>query len=207
MYCNRNNQLKQRKESQIKNEQSSNTNKLILIILITTKFCPVFQITLSKILNKWDLSPKVESFPITSCACSDALNIGWTFPRRLSDRNHVYLFICLFSCTKIWSLLFNQVTTKMLSNEQIISTQNTYTSFTNVASGCAKRLPSDRPTELNKPQTNVFNWGTKGISRMLCFFFSIVHFAQLAWQIKGKTRTSRESMTCWGQRSQTLDTG
>ena len=30
MYCNRNNQLKQRKERQIKNEQSSNTNKLIL---------------------------------------------------------------------------------------------------------------------------------------------------------------------------------
>ena len=105
MYCNRNNQLKQRKERQIKNEQSSNTNKLILIILITTKFCHVFQITLSKILNKWDLSTMVESFPITSCTSSYALNIGWTCPRRLSCKKHVYLFIFLFSCTKIWSLL------------------------------------------------------------------------------------------------------
>lgn len=114
MYCNRNNQLKQRKERQIKNEQLSNKNKLILIILITTKFCHVFQITLSKILNIWDLSPKVESFPITSCTkgwvwctctCSSASNIGWTCPRRLSHRKHVYLFIFLFSCTKIWSLL------------------------------------------------------------------------------------------------------
>ena len=67
----------------------------------------------------------------------------------------IYLFFC-FPAQKFGLCLFNQVKTKMLSNEQIISTQNTYTSFTNVASGCAKRLPSDRPTELNKPQTNVF---------------------------------------------------
>lgn len=143
MYCNRNNQLKQRKERQIKNEQSSNTNKLILIILITTKFCYVFQITLSKILNKRDLSTMEESFPITSCACSYAhvpagFHTGSTF---------IYLFFG-FPAQKFGLCLFIQVTTKMLSNEQIISTQNTYTSFTNVASGCAKRLPSDRPTEL-----------------------------------------------------------
>ena len=206
MYCNRNNQLKQRKERQIKNEQSSNINKLILIILITTKFCHVFQITLSKILNKWDLSTMEESFPITSCACSYALNIGWTCPRRLSHRKHVYLFIFCFHAQKFGLCLFNQVTTKMLSNEQIISTQNTYTSFTNVASGCAKRLPSDRPTELNKTQTNGFYLRDES-NLTNALFFSIVHFAQLAWPIKGKTRTSRESMTCWGQRSQTLDTG
>ena len=58
----------------------------------------------------------VESFPITSCTkgwvwctctCSSAPNIGWTCPRRLSHRKHVYLFIFWFSCTKIWSLLIH----------------------------------------------------------------------------------------------------
>lgn len=155
MYCNRNNQLKQRKERQIKNEQLSNTNKLILIILITTKFCHVFQITLSKSLNKWDLSTMVESFPITSCACNHALILGEHVPAGFHrGSTFIYLFFG-FPAQKFYCL-FIQVTSKMLSNEQIISTQNTYTSFTNVASGCAKRLPSDRPTELNKPQTNVF---------------------------------------------------
>ena len=157
MYCNRNNQLKQRKERPIKNEQSSNSNKLILIILITTKFCHVFQITLSKILNKWDLSTMVESFPIISCTkgwvwctCNVALHLtlGEHVPAGFhTGSTFIYLFFC-FPAQKFGLCLLNQVTTKMLSYEQIISSQNTYTSFTNVASGCAKRLPSDRPTEL-----------------------------------------------------------
>ena len=155
MYCNRNNQLKQRKERQIKNEQSSNTNKLILIILITTKFCHVFQITLSKILNKWDLSPKVV-FLTLPVHIAMHLILGKHVPAGFhTGGTFIYLFFC-FPAQKFGLCLFNQVKTKMLSNEQIISTQNTYTSFTNVASGCAKRLPSDRPTELNKQRTNGF---------------------------------------------------
>ena len=77
-------------------------------------------------------------------------------PPAFTQEARLFIYFFVFLHKKFGLCLFNQVTTKMLSNEQIISTQNTYTSFTNVASGCAKRLPSDRPTELNKPQTKVF---------------------------------------------------
>ena len=158
MYCNRNNQLKQRKERQIKNEQLSNTNKLILIILITTQFCHVFQTTLSKFLNKWDLwSPMEESFPITSCACSYALNIGWTCPRRLSHRKHVYLFIFWFSCTKIWSLLIHPG-----DDENAFKwADNFNTKHLHFLHKCSFRLRKKASfwstyRAINKPQTNVF---------------------------------------------------
>ena len=77
-------------------------------------------------------------------------------PPAFTQEARLFIYFFCFPAQKFGLCFFNHVTTKTLSNEQVISTQNTYTSFTNVASGCAKRLPSDRPTELNKPQTNVF---------------------------------------------------
>ena len=79
-----------------------------------------------------------------------------TSPPAFTQEARLFIYFFCFPAQKFGLCFFNHVTTKTLSNEQVNSTQNTYTSFTNVASGCAKRLPSDRPTELNKPQTNVF---------------------------------------------------
>lgn len=158
MYCNRNNQLKQRKERQIKNEQSSNTNKLILIILITTKLS-CFSNNLVENPQQMRLVHHGRKFSEHFMYMSLAMHLilGEHVPAGFHTRSaFIYLFFFCFPAQKFCLCLFNQVTTKMLSNEQIISTQNTYTSFTNVASGCAKRLPSDRPTELNKTQTTRF---------------------------------------------------
>ena len=134
----------------------------------------------------------VESFPNTSCTCNYPLYTRCACSPRLSHRTHVYLFIFLFFCTKIWSLLLRPGDDEDVSNEQIISTHKhekciTYTSFTNVASGCAKRLPSDRPTELNKTQTNGFYLRDES-NLTNALLFSIVHFVQLAWPIKGKNQ-------------------
>lgn len=158
----------------------------------------------------------VESFPITSCTkgwvwctctCSSAPNIGWTCPRRLSHRKHVYLFIFLFSCTKIWSLLIqpgeDENAFKWADN---FNTKHLH--FLHKCSFRLRKKASFWSTYRAKQTTNKrFLIEGRKESHECCFFFSILHFAQLAWQIKGKTRTSRESMTCWGQRSQTLDTG